>query len=97
MISRIDEVKLRLWEEIIGICTNISIEPKTITLHLLVQNRQSRVVFNLESKEGKLIRYIKKKAVGKRIGILRTDNPDKPIAVRIIDKNGAGSAHNGFD
>jgi hypothetical protein len=92
-----NEAKLRIWEEIVGVCTGLTFENHHVVLNLIVRDKRCQLVFSQESTEGKLLQSIKHKLLGRSIAVLRTDDISKPIAVRLVERRDAGGSDNGFD
>ena len=84
------EIKLKIWEEIVGDCVELSVEDDYIAVYLTVNRHTSKVVFPYESEEGCILRKTRDKLVGKKIGILRTDDSARPIVVKIFDSGSLG-------
>jgi len=83
MKTDIKEIKLQIWEEIIGNCVKFEDQKDQVVLMLRTcQNMQ--IAYQRNSKEGIILRRFGRKLVGRKLGILRTDIPAKPIVVRMI-------------
>jgi len=95
MSNHVREVQLDVWEEIVGRCNKVSIDGKKVILFLTVRGQELRIAFNSESKEAIALRKIRNKIVGKRIGLLKTDDAVRPIAVRIIENDHKEGSHDG--
>ena len=80
------EIKLQIWEEIIGNCVKFEIKRDQVVVILRVYYQNMRIAYQLDSKEGIILRKIGRKLVGQRIAILRTDIAAKPIVVRVASK-----------
>jgi len=86
LTTKVSEKHLSLWEEIVGVCSEIREEDNEILILLRVDNKVFRILLRREfvSQHLKeLLEIIR----GKKIGILRTDNPEKPYVIRIV-RNG---------
>jgi hypothetical protein len=57
-----------------------------VTVILRVCGQNVRIAYERNSKEGIILRRFGRKLVGRKLGILRTDNPVKPIVIRIMPK-----------
>jgi hypothetical protein len=91
MKTDIKEIKLQIWEEIIGNCVKFEDQKDQVVLVLRTcQNMQ--IAYQRKSKEGIILRKFGKKLIGRKLGILRTDIPAKPIVVRIIPKKKSTSS-----
>jgi hypothetical protein len=85
MKTDIKEIKLQIWEEIIGNCVKLEDKKDRVVVTLRTcQNMQ--MAYQRNSKEGIILRRYGRKLVGRRVGILRTDIPTKPIVIRIVPK-----------
>jgi len=91
--SHAKELQLDAWEEIVGKCNSVSIEGTKIILFLTARGQELRIAFNSESKEAIALRKIRNKIVGKKIGLLKTDDAIRPIAVRIIENDHEEGSH----
>jgi len=79
------EIKLQIWEEIIGNC--IKFEDKKDQVVVIVRACQNlQIAYQRNSKEGIILRRFGRKLLGRKIRILRTDIPSKPIIVRVMLK-----------
>ena len=83
MTSRITEVELKVWEEIVGDCINFEVKKDQVAV-VFRCSQYYKVVFPVESEEGAILRELGIKLVGQRIGLIRTDIPGKPISVRTV-------------
>lgn len=95
--DRSREVKLRLWQEIVGDCIKLSFEGKNVAIHLFVHGEKLKIVYPCRSGEGFILRRLGGKLVGRKIGILRTDDPARPIVVRIVGKGSLGDINHEGD
>jgi len=69
------------WEELVGIFESIEIDDLTFRVNL--HNHQ--LVLTSDSKEARVLgAELTSKFEGMRVGLLRTDLPEKPILVRVI-------------
>lgn len=74
-------IHLRLWMELTGKLCGISRDEHFT--HVRIEHWM--LSFPNGSEEADLLRQKLAKAVGKKIGVLRTDLPDNPLLVRVID------------
>ena len=88
----IKEIKLQIWQEIIGDCVKFEAKKDQVTVILRVCGQNVRIAYQRDSKEGIILRRFGRKLVGQKLGILRTDIPAKPIVVRIIPKKKSTSS-----
>jgi len=66
------EIKLQIWEEIIGNC--IKFEDKKDQVVVIVRACQNmQIAYQRNSKEGIILRRFGRKLLGRKIRILRTD------------------------
>jgi len=86
MPLRVKEMKLQIWQEIIGDCKSFRTERDKATVILRVHGQDISMSFKLDSREGAILRKIGKKLVGQKLGILRTDSEVQPILLRVISK-----------
>lgn len=71
---------LKVWTEIVGKLSRISCDDGFI--HLIIDGKI--LSYSIHSEEAKhLLKAIDDCLLGKTIGILRTDLPDKPILIRL--------------
>jgi hypothetical protein len=84
--NEIREMKLQLWQEIIGECIKFEAKQNQVAITLRVYGQKIRIAYDRNSKEGIILRRLGRKLVGRRLGILRTDDPLKPIVLRIMSK-----------
>ena len=91
MKTDIKEIKLQIWEEIIGNCVKFEDKKDQVVVMLRAcQNMQ--IAYQRNSKEGIILRRFGRKLVGQKLRILRTDILAKPIVVRIIPKKKSTSS-----
>lgn len=83
MPSRIKEIELKVWEEIVGDCIRFEVKKDQVAV-VFRCTQYYKVVFPGESKEGAILRDLGTKLVGQKIGLIRTDIPAKPISVRTV-------------
>lgn len=79
--------KLDRWEEIVGTLLGVQDDGNFIKIAIKVSHSKTiRLEYPIDSKEGKVIasKLGEMKDTGK-VGVLRTDIPDKPIVVRVRD------------
>lgn len=74
------EVYLRLWDEVLGVYQGVEITEIQATLLL----RKLRIRFPVHSPEAEILKKLDDSFLGKRIGILKTDVPNKPVVIRVI-------------
>jgi len=86
MKTEIREMKLQIWQEIIGDCVKFEAKKDQVAIILRIYGQNVRITYERNSKEGIILKRFGRKLVGRKLGILRTDNPVKPIAVRIMLK-----------
>lgn len=78
-------VLLRPWDEIV--CTPTSIETKdteTVVLLTCAVRKQITLIVEENFPEKEKFEEQIKKLIGKKIAILKTDNPQKPLIIRVI-------------
>jgi len=77
------EVWLPPWSEMVGVYDGIIIEEDFT--HVKINGKV--ISFKNGTKEATLLQqYLNEKMIGRKIRILRTDLPDKPILIRLIDQ-----------
>jgi hypothetical protein len=80
----LDEIRLKEWEEIIGIFKGV--EKDNFRVSVLFDDL--KLIFNLESPETKILKEtLDGVMIGNKISILKADISEKPIFVR-VDKTG---------
>jgi hypothetical protein len=84
MKADVKEIKLEVWQEIIGHCVRFEAKKDQVTVILRVCGQNVRIAYPRNSEEGIVLRRFGRKLVGQKIGILRTDIPAKPIVVRVM-------------
>ena len=91
-IQLVKEVELKVivlcfWEEVIGIYLGTEITEIFINIHLKYFNEKHvKITFPRESKEEKILSSsLNTNLIGKKIGILKTNIPSKPIIIRVFD------------
>lgn len=72
-------VVLSVWNEFKGICLGFEINETSIHIHI------EDKVLNISKTEAIINLFESQDIVGKRIGILRTDIPNKDYLVRLLD------------
>lgn len=83
MMADIKEIKLQVWDEIIGDCVKFEDkEGRVVVVFRCCQHMQ--IAYPRDSKEGIILRRFGRKLVGQKLEILRTDIPAKPIIVRTV-------------
>jgi hypothetical protein len=84
--NSIIEKHLQTWEEITGVCYEIKVENKEkIAIYLKTTAKTYKIFLPCNLFERQLEKLIKE-VKGKKIGILRTDDPSKPYVIRIVEK-----------
>jgi|GEM_PF-2906745 len=80
-------VHLRPWDEVVGTLTDIETND-TETVMLLTCTVQKRIVLIIDERSLKKEKFEEqaKKLVGRKISILKTDDPQEPPIVRIISE-----------
>jgi hypothetical protein len=72
-------VSLRLWEEVIGTFRAINKDYSEVSVN--IGNYQ--IIFPIDALEAKIIESIASKGwLGKKVGFLRTDLPERPLLIR---------------
>jgi len=85
MKTDIKEMELQVWEEIVGECVKFEVKgDQVVVTFRCCQNM--RIAYQRDSGEGIILREFGKKLVGRKLAILRTDIPSKPIIVRVMPK-----------
>jgi hypothetical protein len=76
------EVKLQPWEEIVGTLKTIENDNQTITAIIsCTQNLEIALPYPKDTPEANTIQNLNKH-LGKKIAILKTDNPKQPLTIR---------------
>jgi len=84
LLSKRKEVKLQPWEEIIGILEAIQTNTETVTAIIsCTQNLEIALPYHKNTPEANTIQNLNKH-LGKKIAILKTDNPEKPLIIRSV-------------
>lgn len=78
------EVKLQVWEELVGECINFEMKKDHVIVMLRVCGCVMRITYLCSSAEGMALRKFGNKLMGQKIGILRTDIPEKSVVVRTM-------------
>lgn len=86
MASEVREMKLEIWQEIVGDCIRFQATKDQVAIILRVYGQNVRIAFKHGSREGIILMKIGRKLVGRKLGILRTDNEMQPIVIRIISQ-----------
>ena len=77
---KLSRLRLEKWEECVGIFKGI--ERDEFSVSVIID--ESKVVFNWDSAEAKIIdEKFSHEIIGERIAILSTDDPNKPLRVKI--------------
>jgi hypothetical protein len=80
-------VHLRDWDEIVGTLDGIeSTRSDTDVIALLTCTIEKHIAIAIERDFPETEQQLRK-LLGKRVAILKTDNPQKPLAIRIIPEN----------
>lgn len=79
-------MKLQTWQEITGVCVKFEAKQDQVALILRVHGQNVRISYKPNSKEGIILRKFGRKLVGRKLGILRTDNSAQPIVIRIMHR-----------
>jgi len=83
MKTDIKEIKLQIWEEVIGDCVKFEVKKDRVAVILRAcQNMQ--IAYPRGSEEGIILGRFGRKLIGQKLEILRTDIPAKPIVVRVM-------------
>lgn len=88
----IREMRLKIWEEIIGCCVRFEVKRDQVAVILRACGQNVQIAYERNSKEEIILRRFGRKPIGRKVGILRTDIPSKPIVVRIIPKKKSASS-----
>jgi len=80
-MPKLKRISLEPWEEAVGIFKGI--EYGDYEASLLIDNY--RIAFSVQSPEASILKTLDKKLVSKRIGVLRTDDPQKPLLFRKLN------------
>jgi len=91
MKTDVKEIRLQVWEEVIGKCVKFETKKDLAVVILRICGRRVRMVYTRDSQEGIILKRFGRNLVGQKIGILRTDIPAKPIIVRIMPKKNSTS------
>ncbi|MEM2099664.1 MAG: hypothetical protein QXU99_08030 [Candidatus Bathyarchaeia archaeon] len=94
MFGRQTKQKLKIWEEATGLLQGSSINKNNVTITLITQ-KVLHINFPRGSDEAKIILGATKKLQKKKITILRTDIPQKPLIIRVLDNTENLSSKNG--
>ena len=78
------EKHLSLWEEIVGVCSKIREEDSKIVIFLRSDKGMFKILLCRDFFESIKLNELLKKIQGRKIGILRTDDPKNPYVIRII-------------
>jgi hypothetical protein len=80
------EIRLQPWQEIVGTLREIKVEGDQTTAILRYTRQVDFVISYLNgTKEAKILQTLDN-LLGKKVAILRTDIPEKPILARTISK-----------
>ena len=77
-MPKLKKISLEPWEEAVGIFKGIQYGDYEVSLLL----GDYRIIFPAESPEASILKTIGKKLVSKRIGVLRAEDPEKPLLFR---------------
>lgn len=85
------DVILRPWQEIIGTCIAIEKEDSLISIVLKVHGEDFRLSIECNSirqlHTPLLLKAFSRQAVGRTVSILRTDDSERPFAIRIVPED----------
>jgi hypothetical protein len=77
-MPKLKRISLEPWEEAVGIFKGIEYGDYEVSLLL----GDCRIVFPADSPEASILKSLGRRLVSKRIGVLRTDDPQKPLLIR---------------
>jgi hypothetical protein len=82
LLSKRKEVKLRPWEEIVGVLKTVETDTETVTAIIsCTQNLEIALPYPKDTTEATTIQNLNKH-LGQKIAILKTDIPEKPLIIR---------------
>ena len=83
MSPQLQATDLPLWTEIVGVFCRVLSDDS----YLYVKIENKLLCFAKESVESNIVQEkLRHDLIGRKIGLLRTDEPMKPLRVRVIDK-----------
>ena len=77
-MPKLKKISLEPWEEAVGIFRGVQCREFEVSLLL----GDYRIVFPAQSPEASILKTLGKKLVSKGVGVLRTDDPQKPLLFR---------------
>jgi len=80
-MPKLKKISLEPWEEAVGIFKDIQYGDYEVSLLL----GDYRIIFPAQSPEASILKKLGKRLISKRIGVLRTDDPQKPLVFRKSD------------
>jgi hypothetical protein len=80
-MPKLKRISLEPWEEAVGIFKGIEYNEYELRLRL----GDYATVFPAESAEASILKSMSKRLVSKRISVLRTDDPQKPLLFRKLN------------
>jgi len=81
-MPKLKRIPLEPWEEAVGIFKGIESNEYEVRLRL----GDYRIVFPVESSEASTLKNLCRRLFSKRIGVLRTDDPQKPLVFRKLSR-----------
>ena len=78
-------IQLQPWEEMICECIAFSIENGELTIDLIANDQQFRIISHVRFDAG-VSAFNGSKWIGNKIGVLKTDNQNVPVVLRIIEE-----------
>jgi len=81
-MPRLKRISLEPWEEAVGIFKGI--EHGDCEVFLLLDNY--RIVFPAQSPEASILKNLDKRLVSERVGVLMTDDPQRPLVFRKLNQ-----------
>jgi hypothetical protein len=85
--EQLKEIRLHPWEEFVGIFKRVEItEFDHAVIFEFPKPKDIKVLFSQDSEEARILtELLTPELIGKKIGILRTDIPEKPIVMRLVE------------
>jgi len=77
-MPKLKRISLEPWEEAVGIFKGVKYRGHEVSLLL----GDYRIVFLAQSPEASILKTLDKRLVSKRIGVLRADDPQRPLLFR---------------
>lgn len=82
LLTNLQEAQLRPWQEVVGALTGIETGDTEITVILTCTiSKQIAISLPKDQLETSQLQQL----IGKKIGILKTDNPKKPYMIRLME------------